>query len=149
MAGRAPDHRMTVPRIVLDGQLAGIRYSAGTSTRAIVVGGEQAKSRVRPRRTELSRVEFLEACDEHGRAAYSRILDLADRRGLSLKWGTTSFYIALSKLTEHRNPSAQPDCPAVSTGRRSGRPLAASTGASERRGHLQVGLHHSPSVPEK
>ena len=61
----------------------------------IVVGGEQAKPRGRPRRTVLSRAEFLESCDDHGRAVYSRILDLANRKGMSLKWGTTSFYIVV------------------------------------------------------
>ena len=62
----------------------------------IVVGGEQAKPRGRPRRTApLSRAEFLESCDDHGRAVYSRILDLANRKGMSLKWGTTSFYIVV------------------------------------------------------
>ena len=60
----------------------------------IVVGGEQAKPRGRPRRTApLSRAEFLESCDDHGRAVYSRILDLVDRKGMLLRWGTTSFNI--------------------------------------------------------
>ena len=61
----------------------------------IVVGAEHAKPRGRPGRTVLSRAEFLESCDDHGRAVYSRILDLADRKGMSLKWGTTSFYIVV------------------------------------------------------
>ena len=61
----------------------------------IVVGGEQAKPRLRPRRTVLSKAEFLDSCDEHGRAVYSRILDLADRKGMVLKWGPTSFYIVV------------------------------------------------------
>ena len=39
----------------------------------------------RPRRTVLSRAEFLESCDEHGTASYSRILDRANRKGMSLK----------------------------------------------------------------
>ena len=62
----------------------------------IVVGGEQAKPRGRSRRTApLSRAEFLESCDDHGRAVYSRILDLASRKGMVLKWGTTCFYIVV------------------------------------------------------
>ena len=43
----------------------------------------------------LSRAEFLESCDDHGRAVYSRILDLASRKGMVLKWGTTCFYIVV------------------------------------------------------
>ena len=62
----------------------------------VVVGGEQAKPHGRPRRTApLSRAEFLESCDDHGRAVYSRILDLANRKGMVLKWGTTCFYIVV------------------------------------------------------
>ena len=62
----------------------------------IVVGGEQAKPRGRSRRTApLSRAEFLESCDDHGRAVYSRILDLANRKGMVLKWGATCFYIVV------------------------------------------------------
>ena len=59
----------------------------------IVVGGEQAKPRGKSRRTVLSRAEFLESCDDHGRAVYSRIFELVDRKGMLLKWGATSFYI--------------------------------------------------------
>ena len=70
----------------------------------IVVGGEQAKPRGRPRRTApLSRAEFLESCDDHGSAVYSRILDLVDRKGMLLRWGTTSFNIVadIDKAQEH------------------------------------------------
>ena len=56
----------------------------------IVVGGEQAKPR---RTTPLSRTEFLESCDDHGRSVYTRILDLVDRKGMLLRWRTTSFHI--------------------------------------------------------
>ena len=62
----------------------------------IVVGGEQAKSHGRPRKTApLSRDEFLESCDDHGRAVFPRILDLANRKGVSLNWGATSFSIVV------------------------------------------------------
>ena len=57
-----------------------------------------------PRRTApLSRAEFLESCDDHGRAVYSRILDLVDRKGMLLRWGTTSFNIVadIGKAQEH------------------------------------------------
>lgn len=59
----------------------------------IVVGGEQAKRPRRPRSTKLSKGEFLEACDDHGRAVYSRVVDLANRKGMLLKWWTASFNI--------------------------------------------------------
>ena len=59
----------------------------------IVVG--EAKPRGRPRGAVLSRAEFLEACDDHGRAVYSRILDLANREGRSLNWGATSFSVVV------------------------------------------------------
>ena len=49
----------------------------------------------RPHRTVLSRTEFLESCDDHGRAVYSRIFDLANRKDISLKWATTSFNIVV------------------------------------------------------
>ena len=71
----------------------------------IVVGGNQAK----PRRTApLSRIEFLEACDDHGRAVYSRILDLANREGRSLNWEATSFSVVggmTSRATISRMPT--------------------------------------------
>ena len=54
----------------------------------IVVG--EAKPR---RTTPLSRTALLESCDDHGRSVYSRILDLVDRKGMLLRWGTTSFHI--------------------------------------------------------
>ena len=60
----------------------------------IVVGAEQAKLHGRPRRTTpLSRTALLESCDDHGRSVYSRILDLVNRKGMLLRWGTTSFHI--------------------------------------------------------
>ncbi len=59
----------------------------------IVVGGEHA----RPRRVvsgslpAVSEGEFLQSCDEHGKAVFSRILDLARRKSLSIHWGTRGF----------------------------------------------------------
>ena len=56
----------------------------------IVVGREDAK----PSRTvgsKVSKTEFLESCDEHGRAVFARILDLADRKGMSVRWGIKGF----------------------------------------------------------
>ena len=49
------------------------------------------KGHVKPRRNVLTRAEFLESCDVHGRAVSSRILDLESREGMSVRWRTTSF----------------------------------------------------------
>ena len=54
----------------------------------IVVGGEHAKP---PRATAVTKAEFLKACDDYGRTVFSRILDLADRKGMGVRWGTSGF----------------------------------------------------------
>ena len=90
-------------------------FQAGGGGRLLsqeIVVGEQAKPRGRPRRTApLARAEFLKSCDDHGRAVYSRILDLANRKGMSLKWGTTSFNIVVDVdgAQEHVLTAGVPD----------------------------------------
>ena len=59
-----------------------------------VYGAAPARNPV-ARRGPLSRDEFLESCDDHGRAVYSKILALADFEDMSLKWDTTSFKIVV------------------------------------------------------
>lgn len=39
----------------------------------------------------VSEAEFLESCDEHGKAVFSRILDWTRRRSLSVNWGSRGF----------------------------------------------------------
>ena len=39
----------------------------------------------------MTKAEFLKACDDYGRAVFSRILDLADRKGMGVRWGTSGF----------------------------------------------------------
>ena len=57
----------------------------------IVVGREHAQ----PRGTVVSKTEFLNSCDDYGRGVFSRILDLADRKGMSQRWGTRGFSIGV------------------------------------------------------
>ena len=57
------------------------------------MGSKRSRAGGRAGTVPLSRAEFLESCDDHGRAVYSRILDLVDRKGMLLRWGTTSFNI--------------------------------------------------------
>ena len=58
----------------------------------IVVGREHAKP---PRATVVTKVGFLEACDGHGRAAFSRILDLTNRKGMLVDWRTKCFRLGV------------------------------------------------------
>ena len=59
----------------------------------IVVGREHAK----PRRVTseplpvVSEDDFLKRCDEHGKGVFSRILELARSRSMSINWGTKGF----------------------------------------------------------
>ena len=39
----------------------------------------------------VTRTEFLESCDDNGRAVYTRILDLADRQNMTARWGPKGF----------------------------------------------------------
>ena len=59
----------------------------------IVVGERrrEAVSRTVGSRRKCRKTEFLESCDEHGRAVFARILDLADRKGMSVRWGIKGF----------------------------------------------------------
>ena len=57
----------------------------------IVVGGEHARPQASARPKKVTRAEFLESCDDNGRAVFSRILDLADRKGMSIRWGYRGF----------------------------------------------------------
>ena len=63
----------------------------------IVVGREHAKLR---RVTSeplpiMSEDDFLKRCDEHGRGVFSRILELARSRAMSISWGAKGFSIAV------------------------------------------------------
>ncbi len=59
----------------------------------IVVGREHVK----PRRVTseplpvVSEDDFLKGCDEHGKGVFSRILELARSRSMSINWGTKGF----------------------------------------------------------
>ena len=53
----------------------------------IVVGREHAK----PRMSVVSKAEFLKSCDDYGKVVFSRILDLAQRKSMSIRWGTRDF----------------------------------------------------------
>ena len=57
----------------------------------IVVGGQHARSPATGRSRKVTKEEFLESCDDNGRAVFARILDLADRKGMSIRWGTRGF----------------------------------------------------------
>ncbi|MDE2919237.1 MAG: hypothetical protein OXR64_05260 [Chloroflexota bacterium] len=60
----------------------------------IVVGAEHARPQqaARPR---VTRAEFLESCDDNGKAVYTRIFDLADRQTINgpqtVRWGPKGF----------------------------------------------------------
>ena len=57
----------------------------------IVVGGEHARSPATGRSRKVTKAEFLESCDEHGRVVFARILDLEDRKGIFVRWGIKGF----------------------------------------------------------
>ena len=63
----------------------------------IVVGREHAK----PRRVTseplpvVSEDDFLKRCDEHGKGVFSRILELAQSRSMSINWGAKGFSMAV------------------------------------------------------
>ena len=54
----------------------------------IVVGKEHEKP---PRKPVVSKAVFLESCDDHGRTVFSKILDLADRKSMGIRWGVSGF----------------------------------------------------------
>ena len=43
----------------------------------------------------VTKKEFLESCDEHGRAVFSKIIDMAERRAMSINWGTKGFTLGV------------------------------------------------------
>ena len=63
----------------------------------IVVGREHAKPRrvASEARLVVSEEEFLKSCDENGEIVFSRILDLARRKSMSISWGTKGFSIGV------------------------------------------------------
>ena len=44
----------------------------------------------------MSEGEFLASCDEYGTAVYSRILDLARRKFMSVRWGIRGFSVGVA-----------------------------------------------------
>jgi hypothetical protein len=64
-----------------------------------VVGREHAKP---PRASTVTKEEFLKSCDDHGRAVFSSILDLAAREGMSLSWGVKGFTIGVDDMAGTR-----------------------------------------------
>ena len=63
----------------------------------IVVDKEHAKPRrvVSASLPVVTEAEFLESCDEHGKAVFSRILDLAKSKSMSISWGTKGFSVGV------------------------------------------------------
>ena len=63
----------------------------------VVVGGEHAKPRrvVSEPRPLVSEAEFLNSCDEYGKVVFSRILALARRESMSIRWGTKGFSVGV------------------------------------------------------
>ncbi len=57
----------------------------------IVVGAEHARPQATAMPKKVTRAVFLESCDHNGRAVFTRILALADREGMSTRWGTRGF----------------------------------------------------------
>ena len=63
----------------------------------IVVGREHAKPRrvASEARLVVSEEEFLKSCDENGKIVFSRILGLAQRKSMSISWGTKGFSVGV------------------------------------------------------
>ena len=63
----------------------------------IVVGREHAKPHrvTSGARRVVSEEEFLNSCDENGEIVFSRILDLARRKSMSISWGTKGFSVGV------------------------------------------------------
>ena len=61
----------------------------------IVVGAKHARSQATARPKRVTRSKFLESCDDNGRAVFTRLLDLADRKGMSISWGYKGFTIGV------------------------------------------------------
>ena len=63
----------------------------------IVVGREHAKPHrvTSEARRVVSEEEFLNSCDENGEIVFSRILDSARRKSMSISWGTKGFSVGV------------------------------------------------------
>ena len=63
----------------------------------IVVGRERAKPRrvTSEARPVVSEDEFLKSCDENGEVVFSKIIDLARRSSMSVRWGTKRFSVGV------------------------------------------------------
>ena len=63
----------------------------------IVVGRDLAKPRhvYSGSLPVVSEGKFLESCDEHGKAVFSRMLDLGRRESMSIHWGTRGFSLGV------------------------------------------------------
>ena len=63
----------------------------------IVVGREHAKPRAVTSEPlpAVSKDKFLKLCDEHGRAVFSRILEWATHRSMSINWGNKGFSVGV------------------------------------------------------
>ena len=62
-----------------------------------VVGEERSKPRqvVSGSLPVVSEGEFLDSCDEHGKAVFSRILDFARRKSMAVQWGVKGFSLGI------------------------------------------------------
>ena len=62
-----------------------------------VVGEERSKPRQAVSRSlpVVSEDEFLDSCDEHGKAVFSRILDFARRKSMAVQWGVKGFSLGI------------------------------------------------------
>ena len=58
----------------------------------IVVEGVHTKLS-KTRKTAVSRAEFLETCDVHGRGFYPKFFELVSQKGMSIRSGTSSFLV--------------------------------------------------------
>lgn len=64
--------------------------------------GQHAKPRLRGAGSQrvISEAEFLDLCDAHGKAVFSRIVDLAHEESLSFSWGSSR--VSLGVEVEHQ-----------------------------------------------
>ena len=63
-----------------------------------VVGEERSKPRqvVSGSLPVVSEGEFLETCDAHGKAVFSRLLDFAQRKSMPVQWGVKGFSLGIN-----------------------------------------------------
>ena len=64
----------------------------------IVVGRDHTKLRsvISKPQPVVSESDFMKSCDEYGRVVFSRILDLARRKSMSISWGTKGFSVGVN-----------------------------------------------------